>query len=141
MKNKIRMLVCLAVGATFLFEGSLPASARSRGRAKPVVTKGKPAIEYTGTITDVNAAGHQITVSGSSNGGSKGAPGGSAVFEVDPACFIQGVGGHSGSFSDLQAGQSVSISYSSGLGEHLNAKSIRTAAAAPASAQTTGKKK
>ena len=140
MKTFVRSILCIALGGAFFVAGTGPAAARSR-TLKPVITKGKPAIEFSGSITEVNATARQITVSGSSNDEKKDAPTGTVVFNVSPSCFIKSSTGQSGSFNDLQSGKSVAISYALEANKHYGARSIRLDPAEPAADTPTKKKK
>ena len=143
MKKSFRFTPMFLVIALFVLEAASTGLAATRNR-KLAVVKGKPPVEFVGTIKQIitNSLPYQITVDGSSNSDSKDAPKGSVTFDVQASCHIKAGGGKSGSFGDLKVDQRVGLSYALEAGKHFQATTIDLdAPAAPAKADVPKKKK
>ena len=116
---------------------------RTRHREIKVV-KGKPPVEFTGTIKQIltNTLPYQIIVDGSSNSGVKDAPKGKVAFDVQATCRIESDGGkETGSFADLKTGKRIAVSYIEEVGTHFEAETIRLDPPADTKAAKTDTKK
>ena len=143
MNAKMRSLGIVCLTAMFVLCGALPASANYRKRTPPKISPPMVPLAFIGSVTAVDTKAMTVTVNGACNNTKKkNAPSGTVTFKMVPSCSIKRTDGSSGSFNDLQTGQTVAISYASDtVGQETNysAESIDLNAASK-TAKTASKK-